>query len=1114
VSVWTRRRDLDWALKTSGLAKYTADLAGQDCVYAAMVRSPYPSARIRSVDVLPALAIPGVLAAVTAEDLPAGVQYIHHGGALADRPPFARDAVHYIGQEIAAVAAETPALARRAAEAVRVEYQRRQAPTTVSEARRPGASPVRPDRETVGNVSLSIAREYGDVPAGRAAASVTASGIFTYPPVTHACMEPNTTMARWDPEARILEIWTSTQAPHFIQVELANALGLDPATVVCREVYVGGGFGSKSKISEHEIAAAALARKLPGRQVLIRLSRAEEFAFTKSRHGMRTDLSLGADATGRLRIVEGDITVDNGAFNHSGPSVMSAGSGTLAEIYQPDGVRFDADLIYTSKQPGGQFRGYGTPQVAFGMESLVDDIAEQLGLDPLELRILNANQPESVTLSGARLQSARLVECLQAVREHLRWDERRDNLPDGHGLGVAVAVHGSGAYAYKGGNRSSARVGIDAQGQVQVWFGGADAGTGQKTIIAQVAASELGCAPEAVSVTMMDSLATPFDMGAWSSRGTYFSAHSVGLAARTLRAMLRVRAADLLGTTGIEIRDGAAHGADGSLSLAEVVRHHPDTRDGLLVAEETYLEERMEYVGGEGPHNKSATYSFAAHGVEVAVDRRTGQVRVVDYVAAHDIGRAINPTMVESQIHGGVMMGLGAALGEQLIHEQGRVVNPAYLNYAMMRFPDAPRVRTILVEGDDAAGPYSAKGIGEIVVVPCAPAVSNAIHHAVGVRLRDLPVTADKVLAGLRGQDALANRVSLSRRPREWWVAGMRRAYPLGVHRALHTYGTRFAREKTPSQIESIVQPTTVDAVQEQLARGGVALGGGSDLIPDGVRTTRDTAVLVSLTNVRELRGILELPDGSLRIGAAVTLAELDSAESIPDALRQAASGVAGPQVREAATVGGNLLQDKRCWFYRNGFTCYKRGGATCPCYAVTGDHSKYHAAIGGHRCQAVTPSDLGTALVALGASVAVRRRGGVTEHVPTNAFYTGPGETVVRPGDLLEAVIIPATSRRRRSTFVKMGQWSGDFAMVSVAVVTDIEAGRLVQPEVVFGAIAPKPWQPGGLSRRRLWDAGEVSSAVEDALVREAHPLPGNGWKLDAAVGLLDTAVERLLQR
>jgi CO/xanthine dehydrogenase FAD-binding subunit len=828
---------------------------------------------------------------------------------------------------------------------------------------------------------------------------------------------------------------------------------------------------------------------------------------------MRTELRLGADATGRLRLVEGEITVDNGAFNHSGPSVMSAGSGTLAEIYRPDGVRFDAHLVYTSKQPGGQFRGYGTPQVAFGMESLVDEIAEQMGLDPLELRILNANEPGSVALSGARLQSVRLVECLQAVREHLRWDERRHALPEGHGLGVAVAVHGSGAYAYDGGNRSSARVGVDTEGQVQVWFGGADAGTGQKTIIAQVAATELGCEPETVSVSMMDSLSTPFDMGAWSSRGTYFSAHSVGLAARTLHSMLQAHAGHLLGSTAITIRDGAAHTATRSLSLADVVRDHPETRDGVLSAEEEFIEERMEYVGGKGPHNKSATYSFAAHGVEVAVDRRTGQVRILDYVAAHDVGRAINPTMVESQIHGGVIMGLGAALGENLIHERGRVVNPTYLNYAMMRSPDAPRVRPVLVEGPDSAGPYSAKGIGEIVVVPCAPAVANAIHHAIGVRVRDLPITPDKVLTALRGQDALAKRVRLNSRPREWWVAGMRRAYPLGVHHVLHTYGTLLAREKTPSEVTSIVKPGTVDEAQVALAAGAVALGGGTDLIPDGVRTHRDSAVLVALATLPQLRGLIELDDGSLRLGAAISLAELERCTVIPEALREAAAGIAGPQIREAATLAGNLLQEKRCWFYRNGFTCYKRGGPTCPCYAVTGDHSKYHAAIGGHRCQAVTPSDLGTALTALGASVTIRRRKGTQRTVPMNSFYTGPGESVLQPGDILEYVTLPADARARRSAFVKMGQWSGDFAMVSVAVTAGLEAGRLTDPRVVIGAIAPTPWQPECLSRSGVWDAAGVIAAIEDALVRDAHPLPGNGWKLDASVGLLSTALERLLE-
>ena len=1080
MSVGRRVRDLDWDAKTSGRAAYTADLPG-GTAYAAIVRSPYPSARIVSVDTAPALALPGVLAAVTGADLPAGVRYIHHGGDLADRPPFATDLVSYLGQEVAAVAATTPEAARAAAAAVRVVYRRRRAPTRLADAVRPGAARVRPDRPAARNVSLRTSREWGDLAAARAAATVVAGGTFHTPPVAHACMEPNTTRARWS--GGVLEIWTSTQAPHFIQKEVAHALGLNPAAVVCREVFVGGGFGSKSKISEHEVAVAALARALPGSTVEIRLDRAEEFAFTKTRHAFASTLRVGADADGRIRLLEGRFAVDNGAFNHSGPSVMGAGAGTLGELYRPDGVRYDAELVYTAKQPGGQFRGYGTPQVAFATESLVDEVAERLGLDPLELRIRNANAPDTVTLSGLRLQSARLVECLQAVRDELKWDERRDALPDGHGLGVAVAVHASGAFAYDGANRSSARVGIDAEGAVRVDFGGADAGTGQKTVIAQVAAQELDCPLARVHVSMMDSETTPFDMGAWSSRGTYFSAHAVRAAARRLRATLV---------------------AAGPRPLAEAVRDHPDTRDGFLAVEETYVEHRMERVGGPGPHNKSGTYGFAAHGVEVAVDRRTGEVRVVDYVAAHDVGRAINPTMIEGQIHGGVAMGLGAALGERVIHERGRVVNPSYLSYGLLRAPDLPRVRTVLVEGPDAAGPYSAKGIGEITVVPCGPAVANAIYHAVGVRLRELPLTPDRVLAALRGEEALSRRVDLRRRPSRWWVSAMRRAYPLGVDAVLHRYGTRLARPATPSRIEAIDRPSTLADARAALDRStAVALGGGTDLIPDGVRSRHDGVHLVSLTRIAPLRTVGRTESGALRLGGAVTLAEVETSAVVPEVLRQAAAGIAGPQIRAAATVAGNLLQEKRCWFYRNGFDCYKRGGPTCPCYAVTGDHSKYHAALGAHRCQAVTPSDLATALVALDASVTVLRAGGRVEEVPVAALYTGPGETVVRRGDLVAAVTVPAASLARRGAFAKIGGWSGDFAMVSTAVVADVAPdGALLRPTVVVGAVAPIPWV-APRSPARV-DPADLPGLVAADLVAVAHPLPGNGWKLDAAVGLV----------
>jgi CO/xanthine dehydrogenase FAD-binding subunit len=441
------------------------------------------------------------------------------------------------------------------------------------------------------------------------------------------------------------------------------------------------------------------------------------------------------------------------------------------------------------------------------------------------------------------------------------------------------------------------------------------------------------------------------------------------------------------------------------------------------------------------------------------------------------------------------------------------VVNPTYLDYPLPRAADAPRVRTVLVEGPDAAGPYSAKGVGELPLVPCAPAVANAVHHAVGVRLRELPLTPDRVLAALRGERALSARVRVRGRPSRWWVEGVRRAYPLGLHRLLDRYGTRLARPATPSRIEAVDRPETVAEAAAALRAGGRALGGGTDLLPDGVRSRRERVRLVSLVGVPGLRSLTRTAAGDLRIGAAVTLAELQHGPLVPPVLARTVAEVATPQIREAATVAGNLLQEKRCWFYRNGFTCYRRGGATCPCYAVLGDHSAYHAAVGAHRCQAVTPSDLATTLVALDATAWLRRPDGRRRPVAVADLYTGPGETVVGPRDLVEAVTVPAAACARAGAFAKLNRWSGDFAMVSVAMVADVDdAGRLVRPVVVLGGIAPTPWRPRpARAPDRLTPAG-LAERVAAELVRAAHPLPGTGWKLDAAVGLVARTARRLV--
>jgi CO/xanthine dehydrogenase Mo-binding subunit/CO/xanthine dehydrogenase FAD-binding subunit len=1083
--VGKRVRPVGWEGRTGGTDAYAGDLPMEGVLVGRLLRSPYPHALITHLDTSRARAMPGVRAVITAADFAKGVRYIHSGGDKSDRSPLADGVVRYVGEEVAAVAADTEEQAERALAAIDVRYRRLRAPLTLDEALAPGAPRLHERKHGDPNVSMHEKGTWGDVELGRREGTLSTRGTYWYPRVAHAVMEQNICIARWDAERERFELWTSTQAPHFVVNELAHVFGLRRDQVICREVAVGGGFGSKSKVSEHEAPAAALARA-SGRTVKIALTREEEFADTKPRHAFRVDFEARADRAGRIRLFEARIDVDNGAYNHFGPSVMHVGVKTLGSIYTPDGAAWDARLVDTALTPGGQFRGYGSPQTTFAQECAVDELAEKAGIDPLEFRIRNANRPGTTTLCGARLVTARLDDCLVAVRGAIGWDEKRRSRKTDRGVGVAAAMHGSGSYAIPGSNTSMAAIDLYSDGHARVRFGGADAGTGQRTILAQIAAEELGLSYERVEVLSIDSELTPIDQGAWSSRGTHMTGHAVRKAASELAARL--------------------HGGE-TVPVG-----------GVLTHEASFTDEIMEPPGSSKTPNFSATYTFAAHAVEVEVDRGTGRVRILDYVAAHDIGKAINPTMVEGQIIGGIAMGLGAVLGEELIYEAGRPVNPAYLNYALPRAADLPRIRPILIEEGDPGGPYGAKSIGELSVIPAAPAVANAIYDAIGVRIRELPITPDKILRALAAKERKPPRRNrIWARPGRWQIEITRRAYPLGLHWVLDRIGTRFAKRRTPRPIASVEAPGSLEAAYAALGPDTTAIGGGTDALLQRRQNLIAPTRIVSLGEIEELGVLGTAADGALEIGAGVTLARVarELAESVP-VIAAAVASIASPQVRAVATVGGNLVQAKRCWFFRNGFDCYKRGGATCPCYAVQGDHRFYHAAVDAHRCQATTPSDLATALLALDAEVVIGRSGG-ERVVPLADFYTGPGETILEPGQLVTRVRIPRSALARRAAFEKLGLWQGDFAIVSAALSASIDAdGRWRDVRVVLGALAPTPWRARRTEQAlegKVVTPEDVRRALDDELDRVGHPLERNAWKLDAAVGVATNVSARLLR-
>ena len=766
--------NVDWHDKTSGAARYTGDVRLPGMLHARIVRSTLPHARLVNVDVSKAVGLHGVVATVTVADF-AGVRYVHHGGPLVDRSVLASDRVRYVGEELAGVAAETLAIADEAVRRIDIRYEPLPFVTDVDLARAAGAPLLHEGHDR--NVSVALQRRWGD--PERRAADVRVEGTYRFGRQTHACMEPNSVVAHWDAARQHLEVWISTQAPYLIRKELAGVLGLELDQVELHEIAVGGGFGSKSKISEFEAIACKLSMKA-GRPVRLVLTREEEFATTKCRHAATVRLTTAATAAGDVLSRHAEMSFDNGAYNHSGPSVMGYASLVMGSLYRTDGVHVDGELVYTNKHPGGQFRGYGGPQATFAIESQMDELAAELGVDPIELRLRNVNEAGDVTHTGWKLGSARLAECLRVARDAIDWEHKKVLAGSGRGVGFAAAIHVSGANIYPGADKGSAALDLHSNGRCTIRHGGADAGTWQKTVIVQFAAEQLGMSVDDFDVLTMETHQTPVDLGAWSTRGTYVSGHAVTAAGRALAARLRSHAAEELGCDpdDVQLDAGAAHTATNAVSFATLASTYGI--DGVLsVTEEVELDvETLDFATGTG--NISGAYSFAVQAVEVEVDPGTGQIHILDAVSVHDAGRAINPIGLESQIVGGMAMGLGAALGEELLYESGQMINPTYLNYSLPRSADVPRIRPIVLDGDDPKGPLGAKGIGEIVIVPTGAAVANAVAHATGVRIRELPLTPDRVLGHLRVADGGSHRRSyrLLRRPRRWWIEAVRRSYP------------------------------------------------------------------------------------------------------------------------------------------------------------------------------------------------------------------------------------------------------------------------------------------------------------------------------------------------
>jgi len=737
---------LDANEKVTGRAIYTDDLALPGMLYGALVRSPVAHARIKRIDVSRARALPGVKDVIVGTDTP----QIKFGNwrlvpTTQDELPLAVDKVRFIGDEVAAVCALDRETAERACELIEVEYEELPAIYNVQDAIAAGAPVLH--EETPTNVSVDRTIEYGEVEAELERADYVREDTFQLHAVSHGYLEPCSSLAAPDEGGRV-NLWTSTQVPYIVQCLLASTLGLPENHVRVIKTNVGGAFGGKMELRKWEFCAAFMALRT-GRPVKFTLSREDELDFGRRRHPMTIKTKIGMTKDGLIRSRTFDVLLDGGAYNAMGPTATFLCGNFGGMLYRFPAYRYTGRHVYTNKTPASAMRGFGAPQALFAAESQMNICAEELGIDPIELRIRNAVETGHVIPGVATIESCGFKESLVRVREMSKWDERRKTTRPGYGIGV-------GCYSFISGgvfnwfntkyNFSTCEVRLFEDGTAHLLTMACDIGQGCDTVLRQILAAELGIGIEKIRLTAADTAVTPKgDLGTWGSRVTLMVGNAVIDAARKIKDMLipiMFTQYDLNQIHDIGFADDRVF-----------VKAKP--KQGMPLAECAYKAlrgrrgEPLTAFGAYTPRNTgliTPAFSFGAQVIEVQVDQETGLVDVGQIYTAHDCGTPINQMAVEGQLEGSIHMGLGYALTEELITRDGRTVNTSFLDYKMPAAEDMPNSESEEVETYEPAGPFGAKEAGEGLVSPTAPAIAEAVHQATKLRINDLPITPIKIL--------------------------------------------------------------------------------------------------------------------------------------------------------------------------------------------------------------------------------------------------------------------------------------------------------------------------------------------------------------------------------
>ena len=741
---------IDAPVKATGDALYIQDIKVSGMLHGKILYSKYPHARILKLDTSKAQTLPGVRAVVTAADMPPNFRI----GVMKDNPPLKSGKTKSIRDEIAAVAAISTEVAEEALSLIEVEYEELPGIFDPIEAMQEGATLIH--EEVKSNIlKMPWKLVCGDVEAAKKDSAHIVEDTFSTQWVTHCCMGTSGCIAQLD-ASNNLTLYSNTQIPSLAQndfVEALNAFGYKNRRVRIIQSVIGGGFGSKLDTYAYEYIAILLAIKTR-KPVKIIFSREEEFFATSPRQCTITKISQGCDKEGRLTFREIEMILDNGAYTSWGATTPSVMMLPISSLYKVPNIKYVAKCVYTNNTYCQAMRGYGNPQATFAIESSLDQLAEKAGIDPLEFRIRNSNEPGEITPQRFKITSCGMKECIDEVAKRLAWKTKKEHKGN-RGVGIASLIHvGGGARVYKS-DGCGTIIKMDDFGKVDVFTGASDIGQGSDTVIAQIVAEVLGIPIEDVNVVNNDTDICPWDVGVHASRTTFVAGNAALGAAKKIREQILEAAGKLLEEepSFLDIKNSIIYSTkdkEKSTPLGKALRKIHYTLGGKMLMAEYFYDPANENFDREFKGNLSVSYAYGAHGVEVEVDKETGQVKILNYIAAHDVGKPINPLLLEGQIYGGGLQGIGYALGEKMIYKNGRLMNGNFLDYKMPTVKDVPPVQAVIVETDEKDGPFGAKGIGEPGLVPTAPAIANAIYDAVGVRIKDLPITPEKILKALK----------------------------------------------------------------------------------------------------------------------------------------------------------------------------------------------------------------------------------------------------------------------------------------------------------------------------------------------------------------------------